>query len=110
MPDAYKELGQSCPANTSDATLYTVPSATTAILSGLTVANITTASAKYRVAHRINGAAISNGAYKAYDVVIPANDSLTILQGHGMAAGDVLTVRSDTANAIAFTANGVERT
>lgn len=110
MPDAYKELGQSCPANTSDTTLYTVPSATTAVLSGVTIANISTATAKYRVAVRINGAAISNGAYKAYDVALPGNDSVTILQGYGLAAGDVITVRSDTANAIAFSANGVERT
>jgi len=110
MPDAYKELGQSCPANTSDTTLYTVPSATSAILSGITVANITTSSAKYRIAVRINGAAIGNAAYKAYDVTLPGNDSLTVLQGLGLAAGDVITVRSDTANAITFAANGVERT
>lgn len=110
MPDAYKELGQSSPSANTDTTLYTVPSATTAILSGVTVANISSAAAKYRVAVRINGAAISNGAYKAFDVTLPANDSVTILQGYGLAAGDVITVRSDTTSAIAFSANGVERT
>lgn len=111
MADSYKELAQVCPSSANtDTTLYTVPSATQAVLSGLTVSNITTSAAKYRVAVRIGGAAISSAAYKAYDITLPANDSVTILQGLGLAAADVITVRSDTASALAFTANGMERT
>jgi len=39
MPTTYKVLGQSAPSATTATTLYTVPSATSAVVSTLVVAN-----------------------------------------------------------------------
>lgn len=110
MAQTHKVLGQSAPANTNNADLYTVPSATQAIVSSITVANITTTAATFRVAVRPAGASIANQHWVAYDVSLGGADSITLTLGITLAATDVLTVRSGTANALAFAAFGVEIT
>jgi hypothetical protein len=110
MPQTHKVLGQTAPADTNNANIYTVPSATQTIISTISVANITTAAATYRIAVRPAGATIANQHWLAYDVSLGGNDSITLTLGVTMAATDVLTVRSSTANALAFSAFGVEIT
>lgn len=110
MPQTHKVLGQSAPANTSNADIYTVPSATQAIISSITVANITATAATFRIAVRPAGAAVANQHWVAYDVSLGGADSVTLTLGITLAATDVVTVRSGTANALAFSAFGVEIT
>lgn len=110
MPRAHKVLGQASPTGTSDTTLYTVPSSTQTIVSSVVVANITTTAATFRVAVRPAGATIANQHYLAYDVSLGGNDATTLTLGIALAATDVITVRSGTANALAFSAFGVEIT
>lgn len=110
MAQAHKVLGQSAPGNTNNADLYTVPSATQAIASTLTVANITTTAATFRVAVRPGGASIANQHWIAYDVSLGGGDSVTLTLGLTLAATDVVTVRSGTADALAFGLFGVEIT
>ena len=110
MPQTHRVLGQSAPANTNNADLYTVPASTQAIVSTLSIANITTTAATFRVAVRPAGASIANQHWIAYDVSLGGADSVTLTLGVTLAATDVLTVRSGTANALAFSAFGVELT
>ena len=110
MPQTHKVLGQASPADTNNANLYTVGSGTQAIVSTICVANITSTAATFRIACRPAGATVANQHWIAYDAAIPANDSLTLTLGISLAATDVLTVRSGTANALAFSAFGVEIT
>lgn len=110
MPNTYKVLGQSCPANTSDTTLYTVPSATQTVVSSIVVANITATNYTYRIAVRPAGATIANQHYQAYDVTVAANDSVTLVLGITLGATDVITVRSSNANSVSFSAYGCEIT
>jgi hypothetical protein len=112
MPNTYKVLGQLAPANTTAATLYTVPSATSTVVSAITVANITTGgtTAQYRIAIRPAGATLANQHYLAYDVNVSANDTVTLVLGITLAATDVITVRSSVADTIAFSAFGCEIT
>ena len=49
MAFGYKILGQAAPADTNNADLYTVPSATEAIVSSIAVANVTATAATYRI-------------------------------------------------------------
>lgn len=107
MPTTYKVLGQSAPSATSDTTLYTVPSDTTAIISSIVIANRDSSSATYRIAVRPNGATISNEHYIAYDVTVGASDSTVLTLGITMDAADVLTVYASTAN-LSFSAFGSE--
>jgi hypothetical protein len=110
MAQTHKVLGQSAPANTNNADIYTVPSATSAIVSSITISNITTAAATFRIAVRPAGATIANQHWLAYDVSLGGADSITLTLGITLAATDVVTVRSGTANALAFNAFGVEIT
>lgn len=110
MPQTHKVLGQAAPADTNNASLYTVASGTQAIVSTITVANITTSAATFRIACRPAAATVANQHWIAYDVSLAGNDSITLTLGITMSATDVLTVRSGTANALAFSAFGVEIT
>lgn len=110
MPQTHKVLGQASPADTSNANLYTVGSGTEAIVSTICVANLTSTAATFRIACRPAGATVANQHWIAYDVSLGGNDSITLTLGIALAAADVLTVRSGTANALAFSAFGVEIT
>jgi glucose-6-phosphate dehydrogenase assembly protein OpcA len=107
MPTTYKVLGQSNPAATTATTLYTVPSATQAVVSTIVVANLTTTSATFRIAVRVAGATLANSQYVAYDITVGASDSTTITLGLTLGATDVVTVYASTAN-VTFSAFGSE--
>lgn len=104
---AKKVLGQSNPQATQLTTLYTVPSGKEAVISTISVANLTSSSATYRIAVRPAGASIANQHYFAYDITLGASDTTVITVGITMAASDVLSVYASTAN-VAFSAFGDE--
>lgn len=104
---AKKVLGQVNPSATTATTLYTVPSAKTAVISTLVVANLSSTAATYRIAIRIAGSALSSEEYIAYDVALSGNDSTALTLGITLAATDVITVYASTAN-VAFNAFGDE--
>lgn len=107
MATAYKVLGQSAPAATTDTTLYTCPASTETVVSTLTICNRGTSGATFRVAVRPDGAAISNEHYIAYDVAINANSIVGLTLGITVNSSDVITVRSDSAD-LSFSAFGSE--
>ena len=109
MPTVYKVLGQSAPSATTATTLYTVPSATSTVVSTIVVANRTTSLATYRIAIRPSGATLANQHYIAYDVAVGASDSTTLTLGITLAATDVVTVYASTAD-LSFNIFGSEIT
>ena len=108
MATAYKVLGQSNPAATTNTTLYTVPSSTQAVCSTLSICNLG-ASTTYRVAVRPAGAGIANQHYLAYDAAVNQYDSVLLTLGISLATTDVVTVYAGTAN-VAFSLFGAEIT
>jgi hypothetical protein len=109
MATIYKVLGQSAPAATTNVNLYTVPAVTSAVISTIVVANRVNTSATYRIAIRPAAAAIANQHYIAYDVAVAAADSTTLTLGITLAATDIITVYSSTAN-LSFSVFGSEIT
>jgi hypothetical protein len=107
MPTTYKVLGQSNPAATTATTLYTVPTATEAVVSTIVIANLTATAATFRIAIRPNGATLANSQYIAYDITVGASDSTALTLGITMDAADIITVYASTAN-LTFTAFGSE--
>lgn len=107
MPTTYKVLGQSNPSATTNTTLYTVPSATSAVVSSITVSNLGASSATYRIAIRPAGESIANKHYLAYDVTIAALDTIALTLGVTLGTTDVITVYASTAT-MAFAAYGSE--
>lgn len=107
MAKAYKILGQAAPNATTDTDVYTVPSATEAVISSIVIANRTTTDATYRIAARPDGATLANDHYVAYDITVGASDSTILNLGLTMDAGDVLTVQGSSAD-LTFSVFGSE--
>jgi glucose-6-phosphate dehydrogenase assembly protein OpcA len=107
MATTYKVLGQSNPGATTATTLYTVPSATQAVVSTIVIANQTSTAATYRIAIRPAGETLAAKHYVAYDIAVGASDSTALTLGITLGATDVITVYGSTAT-LSFTAFGSE--
>jgi len=107
MASTYKVLGQVAPAATTVTTLYTVPSATQAVASTLSICNQNIISATVRVAIRPAGATLAPEHYIVYDATVSANDSLFLTIGVSLATTDVVSVYSGIDN-ISFNLFGTE--
>lgn len=104
---AYKVLGQSNPSATTATTLYTVPAASSTVVSTIAICNQAATAGTYRIAVRPAGAALAAQHYIAYDSAITANNSTMITVGVTLAATDVITVYASSAN-MSFSAFGTE--
>jgi glucose-6-phosphate dehydrogenase assembly protein OpcA len=102
-----KVLGQSNPSAVTATTLYTVPSAKESVISSISVCNLASSSATYRIAIRPAGASLANQHYLAYDVTVGASDTTIITVGITLTTGDVIKVYASTAT-VAFQAFGNE--
>jgi hypothetical protein len=108
MPQVYKILGQLNPAANSSGALYTVPASNSAIVSTITIANISNnANTNYSINLRQNGASNANSQYIAYQAPIPNNDTVALTLGITLGAGDVIQVNANT-SLVTFTAFGSE--
>jgi glucose-6-phosphate dehydrogenase assembly protein OpcA len=107
MPTTYKVLGQSNPSATTATTLYTVPSATSTVVSTITICNQAATAATYRIAVRPAGATLAAVHYVAYDVSVSGNDATALTLGITLATTDVVTVYASSAN-VSFAAFGSE--
>jgi hypothetical protein len=95
---AYKVLGQSAPAATTDTNVYTVPSATETIISTIIVANRDSSAGTFRLSIRPDGDAQADEHYIAYDVPIAGADSTTLTLGITLDAADVVTFYASSAD------------
>lgn len=108
MATTYKVLGQSAPTDTNNADLYTVGSGKSTVISTILVTNTTGTAATCRIFVRVAGATAAASNAMVYDASIPANDFKAITIGITLAATDVISVRTGTANALTFQAFGSE--
>jgi hypothetical protein len=108
MANTYKILGQVNPSNTANANLYTVPSGTATVISSLVITNVTDTAATAHVFVRKVGVAATSANEILHNVPIALSSTAAFTLGITLSAGDVITVRSDTANAITFHAFGSE--
>jgi hypothetical protein len=109
MATTYKILSSLAPAATADTTLYTVPSATEAVIATLAICNRGTAATTYRINTRTNGTATSNSNYLAFDAPIGGNDTVALTLGISLGDTDVVSVFAGNAN-LTFQAFGAEIT
>lgn len=109
MADTYKVLAQSNPAAATLTDAYTVPAATQAIVSTITIANRSNVATSFRISVAIAGAADANPQYIAYDVPIGGNESIALTLGVTLAATDKVRVYATLAT-LSFNIFGVEKT
>jgi glucose-6-phosphate dehydrogenase assembly protein OpcA len=77
------------------------------VVSSISIANLASSDASFRIAVRPAGATLANVHYLAYDVTVGANDTTIITVGITLDATDVITVYASTANLV-FHAYGSE--
>jgi len=87
--------------------VYTVPSSTTTVVIGLTLANTTTSQITADI--KLNA---SSNVFLAKDIPIPSGSSFEYMAGNKiiMEAGHTLSVASDTANSLDTVASIMEIT
>jgi hypothetical protein len=109
MANAYKVLGQIAPSATTATAIYTVPSATEAVVSSITICERGGSAATFRLAVRPNGATLSNEHYLVYDATVTANDTIILTLGVTLDAADILQAYASTGD-LSFQAFGTEIT
>lgn len=109
MPQTLKVLGQSNPSATTLTDLYTVPSATTTVVSSIVIANRSATATTFRISVAVAGAADSNEQYLAYDVPIFGNETKAFMFGISLAATAKIRVYATLAT-LSFNAFGAENT
>ena len=91
MTSSYKILGQILPSANTLTTLYTVPSATSAVCSTLSVCN-QGVSTTYRIAIRPSGASLTASQYVIYEASIGEKTTVFLTLGVTLATTDVVSV------------------
>ena len=109
MATAYKVLGQVAPAATTATAVYTVPSATEAVVSSVAVCNRAGTAATFRLSVRPDGASLANQHYLVYDATLAGNDTIILTIGVTMDATDVLEAYASSGD-LTFQAYGSEIT
>lgn len=109
MANTYKVLGQVATSATTETTLYTVPAATSTVVSSGTVCNRGGTATTFRVSVSVAGGATANKDYNYYDITLAANDTFTFTIGMTLAATDVVRVYAGNAN-LSFNLYGMEIT
>lgn len=109
MPATIKVLGQAAPAANTWTPLYTCPTGGSAVISGFTVTNTGATAARFSLAIRVAGAALTTAHYLYAAVEIAPNDTFAGPSGITISAADIVTVCA-TATGIAFNLFGEETT
>ena len=109
MAETNKVLAQTNPSAATLTDSYTVPGATSAVVSSIVVCNRSATATAFRISFAVAGAANDNKQYTHYDVAIPGNDTYIATIGATLAATDVVRVYATLAT-LSFTIFGVEST
>jgi len=107
MATAYKVLGQEAPSATTATALYTVPSATEAVISTITVCNRGSSAGTFRLYIRPDDETLANKHYLVYDASVAANQTVALTLGVTVNAADVLYCYASTGD-FSFNAFGSE--
>jgi hypothetical protein len=107
MATTYKILGQSKPSATTTTNLYIVPSETNTVISTITVCNLDSSAATYRISCVPSGDTLSDENYIVFGANVPANDTIALTLGLTLNSSGSVNVYASTAS-IAFGAFGSE--
>lgn len=110
MASTYKVLGQEILTAETMTDVYTVPSATQAVVSTIVICNLTSSANTFRLAIRPAGATLADKNYIAFEAPIAAYDSTTLTLGVTLDATDVITAYGGAASSLTVNIFGSEIT
>jgi|TARA_B100001939_G_scaffold118227_1_gene102619 hypothetical protein len=103
MANTFKNYVSSSAVGTSETTIYTVPSSTTAVIIGCNIANVT--SSQIRVTVKVAD------THVVKEVPVPANSAISVLDGKIIAeTTDTVKVTSNTAASADVIVSALEQT
>jgi len=109
MVETLKVLGQVAPSATTLTVAYTVPAATSTVVSSIIICNSNNTNQTFRISIAPAGAADNIKQYMYYDLPILANDTFIATVGISLATTDVVRCYASATN-MAFQLSGVEVT
>ena len=109
MADTHKVLGQVVPPSGSLTSLYTVPGATSTVVSSLVVCNQCSSSVYVRISVAVGGATSDTKQYLYYNVDLAERDTFSAILGLSLGATDVVRCWA-SASPVSFSLFGVEVT
>jgi hypothetical protein len=109
MADASKVLSQTKPSAATLTDSYTVPAATSTVVSSIVVTNQSAVATSFRISVAVAGLADTTKQYLYYDVAIGGNDSFVFTGGVTLATTDVIRVYATLAT-LSFNIFGIETT
>lgn len=100
MAMTYKILAQSAPLATTSTKIYTVPAATSTVISTIVVCNRAATADTFRISVDVADAntGTATKCYLTYGTAIQANDSITLTLGITLATTDTVYIYAGTAN------------
>ena len=101
-------LGQVRPSNTNNLLLYQPGTGIQGIIRSITVCNTSTSDAKFRIFIDPNSTDATEAEALFWDAEIKTGTTVDIAISTGLDQNGTLTVRTDTADALTFTAHGGE--
>lgn len=107
MTTSYKVLGQQTPSANTITTLYTVPSATDAVVSTMTICNQGGANAAINIAVCPANTSVTTSQYIVNSATVVANDTVFLTVGLTLDTTDTIRVSANIAN-VSFNAFGSE--
>lgn len=108
MAVTYKVLGQAAPANVNETTLYSMGVGKQAVVSSLTISNVTDTATTATIYVKVDNAGATDANAILKGVNIPANSVTALTLGITLNELDVISVKSATAGALTFMAFGQE--
>lgn len=109
MASTLKVLAQANPSATTLTDTYTVPAATSTVVSTIVITNRSSTATSFRISVAVAGAADNNKQYIFYDAPIAGNDSVSLTAGLSLATTDVVRTYATLAT-LTFNLFGVEET
>lgn len=110
MAQTLKVLGQGVAiGSATPVDIYTVPAATTAAISSVSVCNQNAADITFYLQIRVAGAVDDPSQYIYYNATCPGYDTVIATIGMTLSATDVITIYSNNSN-ISFNVFGTENT
>jgi glucose-6-phosphate dehydrogenase assembly protein OpcA len=98
MTIAYRVLGQANPTANTMTTLYTVPAATSTIVSTIAICNQNANATAFSIAVRPQGGATFANSYVNYNTPIPGNDTITLTIGMTLGNTDIISANCYSSN------------
>ena len=107
MAITYKILGQINPNANTTTNVYVVPTLTSAVISTLSICNLSSSASRFSLAVRPSAEALANKHYLSFNTTLPANDTIKLTWGITLGSNDIVVANVESSS-VSISAFGSE--